>query len=327
MDPLTEILSSFQPHSTVLHRGRSTAPWGAEFDPRRHNGADAAFHVVTEGECFLELIDGAAEPIRLRTGDFVLLPHGPVHRLRDSLATPARPIERVVRNAVRSSDGTVCFGGGGTVCGTVCGTFRLRHAATNPLLSSLPPVLIVRGEQGKAVPWLEATLAFLACESASERPGADTVIARLCDILFIQAIRAHLEQLRTICPKSGASTPGWLAALQDPEIARALTAIHRHPERNWTVETLAREAASSRSTFAARFSSVMGEPPLQYLTRWRVHRAAVLLHDSRLTVGEIAARMGYASEAAFHRTYRRWTGETPGAVRRRSDRLPAFASG
>jgi AraC family transcriptional regulator, alkane utilization regulator len=259
----------------------------------------------------MEVEEVPGPPIPMSAGDMVLLPHGHAHILRDSDSTPVRSIESLEAGGYCDT-GILRYGGGGAETHLVCGTFFFQDGATNPLLRSLPPVLMVRGEMGRAVEWLEGTLAFLTCEASHDRPGAATVLARLSDILFIQAIRAYLTQMPP-------EEQGWLRAMTDPEIAPALQAFHRAPAEEWTVETLARRACLSRSVFAARFTERMGEPPLQYMTRWRMHLAVRMLGQSDRTLAEIAVRVGYGSEAAFSKTFKRWTGVAPGMYRRRSD--------
>jgi transcriptional regulator GlxA family with amidase domain len=176
-------------------------------------------------------------------------------------------------------------------------------------VAALPPVVHVRGDDGTAIQWLEASLQFVACEMASGQPGAETVVRRLADILFVQAVRAHLAQ-------SGEGAKGWLRALVDPQIGEALGLIHAKPEEPWTVELLASRVAMSRSAFAARFTQLAGEPPLSYLTRWRMDKATRLLRTSNASIGEVAARVGYDAEAAFSKAFKRRIGMAPGAYRR-----------
>lgn len=318
MDALDDILKTFSLENSELHFSLLTAPWGIGFAPCERKAADAGFYVVTEGECFLRLENEKNAPlIRLSAGDFALISQGDAHSLRAAPHSPVHPLEDWLTRVGLDEKGTVLFGekgGGGAQTRILCGTVRFSGRTTNPLLDSLPPLVVVRGEDGKAVDWLEGTMAFLLCESRSQRPAAPTVIARLCDILFIQAIRALLTP--GACVFGEAPPPGWLNAVRDPDISRAVSAIHAAPARDWTVETLAREAALSRSTFAARFTQLMGEPPLRYLTRWRMHRAAVALRWEGASMGEIARSVGYESEAAFSKTFKRQTGTAPGTYRR-----------
>ncbi len=314
MDLLTDVLQTFHLQSTVLHRGRLTAPWGVRFAPQERDKGDAAFHVVTEGRTLLELTGEEATCVTLNTGDFVLLPYGTSYSLRDARDTPVHPVEVLRRPGDTDADGTIHFGAneaGARAARVACGIFRIAGGATHPFLQALPKLIVVRGEQGRALPWLEATLSFLASEADSDRPGAQTVMSRLCDILFVQAIRAHLQEMPP-CAQ------GWLAAARDPDISKALQAIHARPEHGWTVEAMAREAGLSRSAFAARFCTLMGEPPLQYLTRWRVHVATELLRDTRLPLLHVAEKVGYESEASFSKVFKARAGMSPGAFRRQA---------
>jgi AraC-like DNA-binding protein len=201
------------------------------------------------------------------------------------------------------------FGGNGANSTLVCGAFKFEDRRHNPLLGVLPPLVLIKGEEGRAVQWLEPTLQFIACEAASGRPGAQTIISRLADVLFIQIVRGFLV-----------STPenqrGWLRALSDAQIGTALSLIHQNPENPWTVATLASKVGMSRSTFAGRFAELVGEPPLHYVTRWRMQKAAALLREGTTTLAEIADRVGYESEAAFSKAFKRWVGTAPGAYRK-----------
>lgn len=306
MDCIADLLEGVHLRSAVLYRGCWTAPWGAQFAPQNY-GADACFHFVTEGRCTLTV---NSRSVILNRGDFTVLPHGPVHAIHDIACTPTPPFERL--NLVPDETGTVHHGGGGEQTTMICGKFFFENRDTNPLFRALPPVLLVRGEQGEAVPWLAPTLAFIACETESERPGAQTVISRLADILFIQAVRVHLAELRD----ASAAGDGLLRALCDEEIGPVLQAVHRAPSEGWTVAGMAQTAGMSRSAFAARFTGLIGEPPLHYVGRFRCHVAANLLRENRLTTGEVARRVGYESEAAFCKAFKRWTGTGPGTFRR-----------
>jgi AraC-like DNA-binding protein len=173
----------------------------------------------------------------------------------------------------------------------------------------LPPVIVLPGELSRSVHWLEPTLKFIACEAQSGRPGAQTVVSRLADVLFIQIVRGYLATLP-------ASSSGWLGALGDSQIGAALGFIHQSPELDWTVQSLAAKVAMSRSAFASRFARLVGEPPLAYVTRWRMQKAAGLLRQSSATLANIAERVGYDSEAAFSKAFKRAVGSAPGAYRR-----------
>jgi AraC-like DNA-binding protein len=307
MDVLTDVLESVRIKSLISGRLDLTAPWGLEMP-----GGSAAFYVITRGTCWLQL-DDAEQPLSLAGGDFVLLPKARRHVVRDSLDTPARPKSEVFESCRRSGGcqpgGIFRYGGGGALTTIVGGGFLVEDGADSPLLSALPSIIHVQGDGGNAVRWFESTLQFVASEMASGQPGAETVVSRLADILFVQAVRAHLAQ-------SGTHTTGWLRALTDPRIGQALGLIHQRPERPWTVESLAIEVGMSRSAFAARFTELACEPPLAYLTRWRMAKAARLLRVGTSSIGQVAGAVGYEAEAAFSKAFKRWNGLAPGTYRR-----------
>ena len=307
MDVLTDVLNTVRVSAACQGRLELGAPWGVQVPA----GEYSKFHVVIEGRGMLEL-EGEAEPILLEEGDLIALPHGDGHVIRDSPRTLARPMEELFRsNGQASCGGAVRLPGTGPTTSLVCGRLQFEDPRNHPVLSVLPRVVHLRSAEGRAIPWLESTLRFIACESSSDRPGADTVVNRLADILFIQIVRGYL-----------ASTPndsrGWLRALTDPQIGSSLGIIHAEPEQSWTVATLASKVGMSRSTFAGRFSELVGEPPLHYITRWRMQKAAALLREGRATLADIADRVGYDSEAAFSKAFKRWIGSAPGAYRRAS---------
>ena len=311
MDVLTDVLEAARMKSGLYGRLELTAPWGLSFDR-----AAPHFYVVTRGTCWLE-VDGQADPIQLGGGDFVFLPKGNRHAIKDSPATPALPVEQVFGSCDRAREDAQPTrisrsGGGGAATTLVAGYFSTENGARNLLFDSLPPVLHVKGDAGTTVRWLEANLQFVASEMASGEPGFETIVSRLADILVVQAVRAHVAQ-------TGGGCKGWLRALIDPQIGRALSLIHEKPEDDWTVESLASKVGMSRSAFAARFAQLVEEPPLTYLTRWRMEKASRLLETSPAGVAEVAKRVGYDAEAAFSKAFKRWIGVAPGAYRRRAE--------
>lgn len=304
MDALTEALNRIRLRSTIHCPTELRGQWGFRTEPK--NGA--VFHIVLEGGGWLE-IEGR-EPVRLESGDFVVFPHGTIHTVRATLDSPVEPLMELLSRLPHGEDGIWRYGSGAEKTVAIGGCFFFEEAQTSPLLRALPTVLHIRGEQGNAMEWLEPTVRFIASEARSGRPGAETVITRLSDVLFIQAVRAYVCGL----PEEEGN---WLRAMAaDPQIGQALLLIHQQPELPWKVETLATEVAMSRSSFAARFTQLVGEPVLQYLTRWRIHKAACLLREDGPTVAEIAAEVGYRSEAAFSRVFKQWTGQPPAAYRR-----------
>ncbi|MCK6533423.1 MAG: AraC family transcriptional regulator [Polyangiaceae bacterium] len=313
MDVLTDVLQTVRVSSVCYGRVELGAPWGV----RVPESDSASFHVLLRGNAWLE-VEGMNDPVALASGDLFALPHGRAHTLRDSVDTPARPLEEIVGGGDACSTGTIKVGGNGAAATLVCGAFRFEDRTHNPLLNVLPPLILIKGEDGRAVHWLEPTLQFMACEAASTRPGARTVVSRLADILFIQIVRGFLSS-------TPESQRGWLRALTEPQIGASLGLIHQDPRTPWTVAMLASRVGMSRSTFAGRFAELVGEPPLHYVTRWRMQRAAALLRDGRATLADIADRVGYESEAAFSKAFKRWVGAAPGAYRRASRDNGGFA--
>lgn len=304
MDVLTDVIDSLRLTSSLYCRTELSAPWGMELA----QSEAAHFHVVEQGTCSLWLSDDGTA-IALKGGDLVVLPHGRGHLLVDHPRTATLPLDRLAPSHQSGAYPLVRHGGGGTVTRMICGSFRFQRRATHPLLALLPPLIHVRGQQGRVQPWLEPTLRFLADESHGQLPGARTIITRLTDIIFVQAVRAWLSEL----PEGEG---GWLGALRDHQIGPALAQIHREPSAPWTVASLAEQAAMSRSAFASRFTRLVGEPPMAYAVRWRMHLAAIWLRDDDLDLSEIARRAGYESEPAFSKAFKRHHGVSPGAFRR-----------
>ena len=314
-DPLGAALHLLRMSGTFYFRSELTAPWGLDIPPM----PDCLwFHVVTTGAARLEVDhEGAADS--LRPGELALVPHGTGHRLTDAAGSPAPSVLGIPHEFVTDRYAIIRHGGGGAATTLVCGAVRFDHPAARSLVDLLPPTLRLTGTgptgtglPGSGPDWLAATLAMMAAEAAQLRPGGETVLTRLADVLVIQAIRAWLAS------DPGGHT-GWLGALQDRQIGRALAVVHRDPARDWTVATLAAECAMSRSAFAARFTELVGEPAMQYVTRWRMQAAVHELSSGRRTVGELAGRLGYRSEAAFSRAFKRVIGVAPGAVRHRRE--------
>jgi len=252
----------------------------------------------------------AFEPQLLEAGDLVMLPRGHAHALSDDPSTPATPLMELIDKHLAGADHCpmVC-GGGGDPTTLVCGYFTFDASQVHPLLTVLPPLVVVPGEGGRARSWLESSLDLVAAESVTDRPGSEILVDRLTEALFILILRSFLEE-REGC------NPSWMRGLRDPQIARALGMIHRQPDKRWSVEELAAGAAMSRSAFSTRFRELVGEPPLAYLTRWRMHMAANHLRDDQLTMLEVAQRVGYQAEASFSKVFKRAWGVAPGAYRR-----------
>ena len=306
-DPLGEALHSLRMSSSFYSRCEFTAPWGLELPAFRDY---LMFHVVTAGRCWLE-VEGA-EPRLLQPGDLALVPHGEGHRLASEPGIPAARLFDLPHEHLSERYEILRQGGGGAPTSLICGVVRFDHPAAHHLVNVLPRLISVEAWSSPELEWIRSTLRFMAAEARELRPGGETVITRLADILVIQAIRAWIA-------RDPAAQTGWLGALRDQQIGRAITLIHRDPARPWRVAILASEVAMSRSAFAARFTELVGEPPMRYVARWRMLVALTRLKEDGATLGELAAGLGYRSEAAFSRAFKRLMGVWPGTVRRNGD--------
>jgi AraC-like DNA-binding protein len=272
--------------------------------------ASAAFHYVASGECWLEGM-GLLAPAKLETHDLVILPHGDRHTLRDQPGSPARPLEEILSINPIPQDCVLEYGGSGKSTILVCGGFVIENGSANPLVSSLPPVLRLPADRLKPLRWLRNALDWILSEMRDRSPGSEAVTDRLAEILFVEALRAY-------CAECNSADAGWVLALVDPQVGPTLARIHAAPETAWTVAIMAKEAGISRSSFASKFERLVGEPPLQYVTRCRLGKAARLLQTSNSKIPEIAALVGYQSAVAFHKAFKRTYRVGPGEFRKTS---------
>ncbi|MCY1078256.1 AraC family transcriptional regulator [Archangium lansingense] len=305
-EPVTDVLADVLDAmrlSTLMHgRFELGAPWGIQFP----GSPGAHLIVVARGSARLE-VEGVDGVIILSAGDLALFPHGGGHTLRDAEGSPLHTLGHGECQRARGV-GPIRIGGDGARTSLVAGSFRLGAAPRMPLFEGLPRVIHITADDPVTSPSLAPIVQLLITESASSSPGAAVIMSRLADILFVQALRTHIAG--NGCKEHG------LCALADPQIRKALSLIHERPADPWTVESLATAVALSRSSFAARFSSLVGEPPLEYLGRWRMTKAAQFLRESELPLSEVAESIGYQSEASFNRAFKRWGGVAPGTYRR-----------
>ena len=291
MDAISAILDAFHLNASVFERARFCGHWALA----HHGGEQASFHLVTDGRCWLDRLDGG-EPLALDAGDLLVMPRDAPHRLgpeRD--IGPEREPER--RPLAGSTGGP----------GLVCGYFGFDEGLRNPILDALPDYLLIRAADGAGDRALHALVELIVAEAARDEPGTEAMINRLSDALFIEAVRHYLAT---------AEAPGGLfAGLADPLVGRALRALHAEPEAAWTLEGLARAAASSRSVLTERFAATLGTAPMTYLFQWRMQLARRRLREGE-PVARVAERCGYATEAGFSKAFSRHFGTGPGAVRR-----------
>jgi len=301
MDPTGELFPTIRVASAMYTRVDATAPWGIDFRAYPH----AKFGIVLEGHCWLSLA-GSSPAIPLVRGDFYMLPRGHAYTLRDDPGSPTRSCDELLQD--RGRDQVIRYGGGGAATTVVGGLFVFDKPGQPALLDLLPDLIHVTVAQSK-IPDLEATLRLLASETEAPSLGSQLVVNRVADILFVQTIRAHLDQ-------ENGRKDGWLGAVRDGQISQALRLMHERAERPWTIEMLATEVSMSRSAFASRFKALVGDAPLEYLTRCRMQKAAQLLRESNMKIMEVAERIGYESDAAFNKAFKRHLGTTPGRFRR-----------
>lgn len=255
-------------------------------------------------------VAGLKHPVALGSGDLVVLPRGDAHSLIDSPGSTARPAERIVRGQNLDNYGPVTYGGAGLPAEVLCGYFEFDQSRPHPIVAGLPALVHIRNTDRDDIGWLQAALNFMIHETKAAKPGAELVVSRLAEVLFVQVIRAYLQQAE--------APPGIWAAIADKRIGAALQLMHQAPQKGWTLETLARQVGLSRSAFAAQFSELVGNTPLRYLTALRMQRAQELLKDPGLSTAAVAAEVGYQSEAAFGKAFKKYVGKGPGSYRRRS---------
>jgi len=323
MDVLSDVLSSVRLAGSVLFTAELSAPFGILSPPSEQYAhrfvANARrlilFHLVTSGNCIARCNDEA--PVEVKWGDMLLLPYGDRLELTAGANTEPQPIFDLLPPLPWPDPMRVTAGGGGSAVGLVCGFLYADELLLQPLLANLPGLLVIREDE--ASPRLRNMQAYLIEEIGAARAGRLSMIRRLVELLFVEAMRSAL----TARPDD-ASTP--LASLGDPIVGKALNALHARPAEAWTVEILAHDCATSRSLLAERFTRLVGCPPMEYLTRWRMQLAARQMLDRPTPLSDIAAGVGYQSDHGFNRTFRRYFGEPPARWRRRQRSAATGAS-
>ena len=303
MDLLGDILSTLELHSTVYFRAELTAPFSIAVPADR---SVIRFHVANHGPCHISLPSG--ESAQFSAGDMVLVPHGAAHVLADSPGVPPVPLNSVLEASGFDGTGPLVFGGGGSKTVIVCGHFAFTDELMHPVIAALPALIHVQGQSERRYAWLEQTLAYMEWESKARPEGWGEVIKRLSEILFVYVLREYMG--------THPHSAGALIALADPQIGKALQAVHAEPAGDWTVDTLARQAAMSKSAFAERFREALGVTPARYVVAWRMHKARALLDRSARSIREVAWDVGYESETAFNRVFKEHFGAPPGRYRR-----------
>lgn len=302
MDPISDVFTSFHVQNAVYGRLELTAPWGLAF-PEGH----ALFGMVARGSCWLST-DSLEQPISLSGGDCFLLPRGAKYAIRDQPRTRTKVITEIARSDDGKPIPVFQYGGGGAMTMMIAGCFTFDAPATKPVLDLLPALIHIRADEPQSAS-LQSTLRLLCAESEAADLGSRIVINRLVDVFFVQAVRYYMAHHSTCNSK-------WLRAVADPQLGKALRAMHESIEAPWTVEELARIAGMSRAAFALRFKQMAGEAPLEYVTRWRMYKASQLLKNRDRKLLQIANEVGYETDGAFNRAFKRVLGMTPGEFRR-----------
>ncbi len=315
MDVLSETLKAVRLSGAVFFNARFTAPWGYDSPPADavapvlapHAERVVIFHMVTEGECFVDLDDGEG-PTRLTAGDVIVFPQGDAHRMysQPGARPPAKPapLAALLARAPR----LITSGGGGEATRLVCGYLACDARLGRMLMSGLPSLVRVNIRDSDAGGWLEASLRYALSETRARRPGGSGVLAKLSELLFMEVLRMQAEQQE--------ARTGWLAGLRDRVVGAALSALHVRPAHGWTLEELARTVGASRSVLAERFQRLLGVSPMQYLIHWRMMLAANMLRESDAQLLDIAMDVGYQTDTAFIRAFRREFGAPPAQWRR-----------
>jgi AraC-like DNA-binding protein len=313
MDALSEVLQAIRLDGALYLDAEFTAPWCVEAQFGLHTAASrlprsehiAFFHVLIDGTCRARLIEGG-DVLDLKPGDILMFPHDHPHLMGSDVSLPPAARSEVVD---KRGGGMyrIEYGGGGAMTRFVCGYLACDPRVCRPLFSALPRMLSV--SIGEDAAWLLQMLRVGVQESLSQGPGARSLLAKLAELMFVEAIRRFAAS-------QSADQRGWLAGLRDRHVGRALALLHGKPAHPWTVDGLAREVALSRSAFAERFVELIGEPPMQYLTRWRLALSAQRLRTGNDTIARVAERAGYESEAAFNRAFKREFGMPPSAWRK-----------
>jgi AraC-like DNA-binding protein len=314
MDALSETLRVVRLVGAIFINAKFTAPWCYQSPsadaaaPLLEPGAERVviFHLITEGECHVEI--GDEPPVRLTAGDVVVFPQGHAHRMCSQPgippATGAR-LDQVLSRRPRQ----LIYGGGGSATRLVCGYLACDRRFAELLLAGLPALLRVNVRGSNAGMWLEASVRYALAEARSPRPGGAGVLSKLAEVLFIEVLRLYVNQ-------QSEGRIGWLAGVGDRIVGAALNQLHARPAHAWTLDELAREAHTSRSVLAERFQHLVGVSPMQYLTQWRMLLAANLLTRSNAPLARIAEDVGYQTDTAFSRAFRREFGAPPAAWRR-----------
>ena len=322
MDVLSEVLRVVKLQGALFYNGEFSSPWCVNASSARALARQFApqaehviiFHLLTEGRAFVRLESGERE--NLIAGDLVMIPHGHRHVMGNGATVAAVNDSEQLAEVIANGMNLWRMGGGGEVTKLVCGYMACDPELSKVFLSGLPPVFKVSIRNDASGRWLENSIRFSVNEAGSVSPGTEAMLARLAEVLFVETLRGYIANLP-------AEQIGWLAGARDIEVGKTLALMHRNPSRPWTLATLAKEAGLSRSVLAERFRHYLNETPMAYLTRWRLQLGAQMLATTSHSVAQIAPEIGYESEAAFNRAFKREFAVPPARFRRQSRSAPA----
>lgn len=318
MDVLSEVLKAIKLDGAVFYNAEFSAPWCFCSPPSTvlapYLSADSKhviiFHLLTDGSGYAE-VEGNSRSLPLSAGDLVILPHGDPHALRNGPFVKPTDHTEQVRQVFAQGLKVSRMGGGGEVAKFICGYMACDPQLSRLFLGGLPSILKVNVRTGASSQWLEQTIRYSVDHADRSQPGSQAVLAKLSEVLFIETLRRYIASLSP-------EQKGWLAGVRDPEVGKALGLLHRKPAYPWTLASLAKEIGFSRSVLTERFRRYLSESPMSYLARWRLQLAAQLLRSTNNSVATIAGEVGYESEPAFNRAFKRQFGLPPARFRSQS---------
>jgi len=317
MDALSDVLRVAHLTGGVFLHAEFYAPWCIAARVAPEHCAPALgpashliiYHYIVEGDLRVRIDGEGGDGVVIGPGELVLLPRNDLHLMGSDLTLPPVPGSDVIRPPTDGGLFSIHHGGSGKRTRMVCGFLGCAGTDANPVISTLPPLLKLSVEQGGAAEWIRSTFQYAAEEVSTGRLGSETVLAKLSELLFVETVRRYVETLPD-------DQTGWLAGLREPHVARALALLHRDIARHWTVDDLGREVGLSRSALADRFIRLIGVPPMHYLANWRMQVASQKLRDTSASLAQVAELVGYESEAAFSRAFKKAFGVAPATWRR-----------
>ncbi len=297
LNPLGETLHYLKLSGVFYCKSDLRGRWGVSLPAMPDT---SVFHIITSGSC---LIEYGEQTIHLKTGDFVFIPKGQGHIFRSGAEATAPDLFSLPRHQISQNYETMTLGDEtGEKTTMLCGVVRLEHPSAELIINSMPDMVYLESSKSSFTSWMNHTVRLISVEAEQTQIGGETILTRLADILVIQALRYWINN-------DANEKHGWLFALKDERIGKSLSLIHTNPGKSWTIESLGREIGMSRTAFAAKFTGLVGEPMLQYLTKWRMNLAVMRLRDGEKVTPEFVEQLGYKSESAFRRTFKKVIGK------------------